>query len=287
MGKKKMTRVGKWALRIVFALLALALVLAAVYYLVFPRITFVSDSSFRQVYTSSDMWRLRLDYASHGKRLSILKLSDSAFDSPELFSSALAKAGGKTVVLSPLASEYAIIEGIDVSSLLEKSIVLGISMNTDSECFDCTLVPDEVSGWIQAATALAEETSKMSQNVALVYESEGISYIQDIVSCFPAGHVSEFKRLAGTSLFQSTTLTEMDEQGILIAMCPYVASFHRFFSKETSILWIVDYRFAPVVPEDNLYGVVMPDFSVLPDISGEVEKNSRGVDVLPYTYVKK
>ena len=274
-------------MRIVFVLLSVALVLAAVYILAFPRITFVSDSAFRQVYTSSDLWSLRLDYASHGKRLSVLKLSDSAFDSPELFSSALAKAGGKTVVLSPLASEYAIIEGIDVSSLLEKSIVLGISMNTDSECFDCTLVPEEVSGWTKAATALAEETSKMSQNVALVYESEVISYIEDIVSCFPVGHVSEFKRLAGTSLFQTNTLAEMDEQGILIAMCPYVASFHRFFNKETSVLWIVDYRFAPVVPEDNLYGVVMPDFGALPDISGEVEKNSRGVDVLPYTYVKK
>ena len=287
MEKKRKTKIGKWAQRIVLALVALLLVCAAVYFLLFPKITLVSDSTFQQVYKSSEIWKLRLDYAGSGKRLSVLKLDDSAFDSEEQFRSALGKAKGKTVVLSPIVSAYAIWSGIDVSSLLEKSLVFGISMNTESECFDCTLVPDEKSGWVEAAAIIAEETSNMSQNVALIYESDTISYIEDIVSCFPGGHVSKFERIPGSSLFPSNTKTAMDEQGIVLALCPYVVSLNRFFSTETTVMWIVDYRFASVVPEDNLYGVVMPDLTQIPEIMGYVYKDRRGIDYLTYIYVKK
>lgn len=287
MGKKKKSKIVKWALRVVIALAALALVCTAVYFLFFPRITLVADSSFQQVYRSSDLWKLRLDYAGRGRRLSVLNLADSAFDSEEQFRSALGKAKGKAVVLSPIVSAYAISEGIDVSALLEKSIVLGISMDKESECFDCTLVPDEKSGWGEAATIIASETSMMSQNVALVYENEGISYIEDIVSCFPSGHISEFKKIPGSSLFPSNTKTAMDEQGIVLALCPYVSSFHRFFVTETAVKWIVDYRFASVVPEDNLYGVVTPEFALIPEILNYVGKDTRSIETLPYIYVKK
>ena len=286
MGKKS-PKLLKIVLRIVALLLLLVLLCAAVYFLFFPKITLVSDSSFRQVYTPSDMWSLRLEYASHGFRLKVMKLADSAFDSEDAFKAALSKAKGRAVILSPLAGEYCVANGIGVSELLEKSIVVGINMNPESVCFDVTLVPDEKSGWIEAAAILASETSKMSQNVGLVYESEAISYVEDIVSCFPEGHVSEFKKVSGTSLFPTNTLEAMDEQGIVIAMCPYVSSFHRFFVNSTTVQWIVDYRFASVVPKTNLYGIVVPDLSVVIGISKTAEKGGYASDSLPYRYVKK
>ena len=287
MGKRKSPKLLKIMLRIVALLLLLVLLCAAVYFLFFPKITLVSDSSFQQVYTSSDMWSLRLEYASHGFRLKVMKLADSAFDSEDAFKSALSKAKGRAVTLSPLASEYCVVNEIRMSELLEKSIVVGINIYPVNECFDFTLVPNEKSGWIEAATILEAETSKMSQNVALVYESEVGSYVEDIVSCFPNGHVSEFKKVSGTSLFPTNTLNAMDEQGIVIAMCPYVSSFHRFFVGNTTVQWIVDYRFASVVPSDNLYGVVVPDLSVVIGISKTTEKGAYVSDSLPYKYVKK
>ena len=282
-----MSKVWKWVLRIAAILLFLALVCSAVYFLAFPRITLVTDSSFLQVYPSSDIRSLRSEYASHGIRLKVLKLADSAFDSEEQFKAALGKARGRAVVLSPLASEYCIREEIDVAMLLEKSLVVGINVDSENEVFDCTLVPDEKSGWIEAAIILEAETSKMSQNVALVYGNEGNSCVEDIISCFPAGRVSEFGKNSGTSLFASNTLAAMDEQGIVIAMCPYVPSFHRFFNTETTIQWVVDYRFAPVVTSKNLYGVVIPDLDVVLEISRMADKTSRTVYSLPYKYVKK
>ena len=287
MGKKKCPKLLKIVLRIFALLLLLVLLCAAVYFLLFPKITLVSDSSFQQIYPSSDLWSLRLDYASHGVRLKVMKLADSAFDSEEAFQAALSRAKGRAVLLSPLASEYCVVNEIRISELLERSIVVGININSDNACFDVTLVPDEKSGWIEAATDLEAETSAMSQNVALVYESEGISYIDDIVSCFPEGHVSGFMKISGASLFPSTTLREMDEQGIVIAMCPYVSSFHRFFVNSTTVQWIVDYRFESVVPAENLYGVVTPDFGVVPEISENAEKNGHSSEALPYMYVRK
>ena len=288
MGKKKSSKIGKWALRIALALAALLLVCSAVYFLFFPSITFVADSTFLQVYPSSDIWKLRLDYASHGTRLRVLKLADSAFDSPDRFRAAVSRARGKAVVLSPIASEYSIQEKIDVSAMLEKSVVFGIHTYTSNKCFDVTLVPNEKSGWIEAATSLEGETAKMSQNVALIYDSGYISYVEDIISCFPEGRVSEFKRLSSSSsLFHTLTLSSMDEQGIVFAMCPYVSSFHRFFIAGTTVQWIVDYRFSPVVPKANLYGLVTPDFGSVPEISKNAEKGSRSMETLAYIYVKK
>ena len=73
----------------------------------------------------------------------------------------------------------------------------------------------------------------------------------------------------------------------MLAMCPYVSSFHRFFVGNTTVQWIVDYRFASVVPSDNLYGVVVPDLSVVIGISKTAEKGVYASDSLPYRYVKK
>ena len=274
-------------MRIAALLLLVVLLCAAVYFLFFPRITLVSDSSFQQVYTSSDIRSLRLEFALHGVRLKVMKLADSAFDSDEQFTVALGTAKGRAVILSPLASEFCIQDEIDASAILKGSVVLGIHMDPENDCFDCTLVPDEKSGWIEAATCLESETSKMSRNVALVYGNENIPYIEDIVSCFPEGHVSEFKKVSGSSLFPTNTLKAMDDQGILIAMCPYVGSFHKFFTNPTTVKWIVDYRFAPVVPPENLYAVVMPDLSVVPGISKAMEKGTCASELLPYKYVKK
>ena len=80
---------------------------------------------------------------------------------------------------------------------------------------------------------------------------------------------------------------EMDRQGIVLAMCPYVSTFYRFFSNETTVQWVVDYRFASVVPEKNLYAVVIPDFAGLQYVAEDVEKHSHTLGTLPYIYVKR
>ncbi len=285
MQKKK--RKGMGALIAALAVVLFCAACALVYLFAFPRVSIVADSSFFQVVPSSDLIRLRLNYAFGGTRLSVVKLDDQCFSFKDLFVNAVSKIKGKTVVLSPMVSEYAIAEDVDVSSVLEQSTVIGITVDKENTCFDCILIPDELPGWLDASSIVEAETSKMSQNVALVYSANKVSYIQDIIDAFPAGHVSVFEKKGSSAIFASNTLEEMDRQGIVLALCPYVSTFYRFFSNETTVQWVVDYRFASVVPEKNLYAVVIPDFSGLRYVAEDVEKHSNTLKTLPYIYVKR
>ena len=285
MQKKK--RKGMGALIAALAVVLFCAACALVYLFAFPRVSIVADSSFFQVVPSSDLIRLRLNYAFGGTRLSVVKLDDQCFSFKDLFVNAVSKIKGKTVVLSPMVSEYAIAEDVDVSSVLEQSTVIGITVDKENTCFDCILIPDELPGWLDASSIIEAETSKMSQNVALVYSANKVSYIQDIIDAFPAGHVSVFEKKGSSAIFASNTLEEMDRQGIVLALCPYVSTFYRFFSNETTVQWVVDYRFASVVPEKNLYAVVIPDFSGLRYVAEDVEKHSNTLKTLPYIYVKR
>ena len=285
MQKKK--RKGMGALIAALAVVLFCAACALVYLFAFPRVSIVADSSFFQVVPSSDLIRLRLNYAFGGTRLSVVKLDDQCFSFKDLFVNAVSKIKGKTVVLSPMVSEYAIAEDVDVSSVLEQSTVIGITVDKENTCFDCILIPDELPGWLDASSIIEAETSKMSQNVALVYSANKVSYIQDIIDAFPAGHVSVFEKKGSSAIFASNTLEEMDRQGIVLALCPYVSTFYRFFSNETTVQWVVDYRFASVVPEKNLYAVVIPDFSGLQYAAEDVEKHSNTLKTLPYIYVKR
>ena len=292
MGKKKAAKTakvkkkGRGALIMVLCVAALAAACACVYLFAFTRMTFVVDDAFLQVYPRKRLLGLRLGYAAKGIRLSVLKLDEDAFYSEDMFTSELSKAGGKTVVLSPLASDYVRQNVIMISQTLPDSTVVGITMEEGFGLFDAVLVPDEVSGWTEAAQSIAAETSKMAQNVALVYSYGNVNYIEDIVSCFPVGHGTTYERGRTDSHFVRNTLADMDREGILVALCPYVVNLYSFFNSDTSVKWVVDYRFADVVPEKNLYAVVIPDFSIFAQLN-DVEKGA-GVSIdLTYVYEKK
>ncbi|MBP5161847.1 MAG: hypothetical protein ILP16_02585 [Spirochaetales bacterium] len=285
MGKK--TKKGKAAIIILSVIIIAAAAAAAVYFLAFDTLTVVSDSAFSQVLPKMTTARLRAAYALKGVRLRMTRLSDDCFRSRELFSAYIGRIKSDYVLLGPLSASYAVSSDINVSDLLPSSAVLAIHGSNGSDLFDCTLVSDVESGWRKAATELSSETSTMSQNVGLVYDNDSKSMAEVIISCFPAGHVTEFDKSSTGRLFASTSLDQMNKLGIVIAMCPSVSSFNDFFSSDNSVSWITDYRLAPAVPEKNLYGIVVPDFYGILETAKGVEKGSHSISVLEYVYEKK
>lgn len=271
----------------VSVLVLLAGAAAAVYFLSFDTVSLFSDTSFRQVVPSGTVTSLRFRLALDGKRLNVVSMPDQCFGSPDVFRSALASSDCDYAILSPVPAAYAVINEIDVSALLPDTVVLGIHDETGTSFFDVSLVSDELSGWEDAAAAISAETASMSQNIALVYESTIDELAQDIMEFFPAGHVTEFRKKGALRMFASTTLETMDEQGIVLAMCPFVNGFANFFNRENPVSWIVDYRFASTVPAASLYGVVAPDFGSLPAILRAAEKGSRTAVTLNYIYEKR
>lgn len=271
----------------VSVLAALAGAAAAVYFTVFGTVTVVSDSSFGQVVPSGSLTSLRLRLALEGKRLRTVTLQDRYFNSPDLFRARLASEGGQIIILTPVPAAYAVINGVDVSTLLPDTVVIGVHDGTGTACFDVTLVSDELSGWQAVASALQSESGSMARNIGLVYENPADELAQGIIESFPAGHVTEMRKEGTSRMFAIASFNTMDSQGIVLAMCPYVTGFASFFSEQHSVMWIVDYRFAPTVPGSNLYGVVTPDLLSLPAIMDSAEKGSRTEVSLPYVYEKR
>ena len=285
MGNKR--KKGKAAILIIIIIVVAIGATAAVYFFAFDRMTIVSDSAFSLVVPKKTMTSLRLRYALKGIRLSVVKLPDDCFFSTEVFMARLAKIKSDYVLLAPISASYAVKNRVDVADLLPSSIVLAIHDSEGANLFDCTLVSDMVSSWRKAASAISSETSTMSQNVALVYDSDSKTIAEAIISSFPAGRVTSFEKPESGRLYASTSIDEMNKQGIVIALCPSVDSFSDFFKSETSISWITDYRLALAVPDKNLYGVVIPDFNWVLEKAMSVEKGSRSTAELEYIYEKK
>ncbi len=265
--------------------LLLAALLAFVYFVLFDTVTLVSDPSFDQVY-SQYMAKDRLAFAAKGVRLRVKTLDDTCFRDKDHFMSELSRVKGRYVLLSPLSSWNASQYEVDVSNLLPRSIVIGIGAESFGDYYDCLLVSDERSGWLEACRALAAETSLMSQNIGLVYDIDSIDYSKDIVDCFGANRVSEFTKDGSSKLFASTTLEAMNKQGIVLSLCPFATSFNSFFSSGSSVFWVVDYRLATVVPSENLYGVVRPDLVGALDTAKAGGKGKGTKDSLRYCYEK-
>ena len=288
-GMKKIRRAWKILIITVSVILLLAGAAAAVYFLAFDSLALVTDDAFMQVMPSGTLRGLRIYLAGNGIRLKVVKLQEKIFSSAEPFTSALSALKDDYIVLTPVPAAFVVNNMIDVSSLNPSSIVLGIHDSSAAQYFDCILVSGEMSGWEKAAASLMSETESMSQNIALVYEGKSKDLAQGIVACFPAGHVTEFRKEDNSRMFASGTISQMDNLGIVMAMCPYVSGFSGFFDSKgsSSVSWITDYRLAPAVTDGNLYGIVVPDFMSIAAIAAATEKGAHDTAVLGYVYEKR
>ncbi len=282
-----MKRVVKTAL-LVSAVIVFALaLLSLIYFVFFDTFSIVSDPALGQLLPSSHLSGLRLGFAAKGVRLRVKTLDEVCFYDSATFASELSRTRGDYVLLGPVSSRYAIQNNVKVSDLLPRSIVLGISSSGDSSLFDCTLSSNEASGWRMAADSISKETGSMSQNVGLVYDVDMVDFSQDIISCFGPNRVSTFEQEDSGRLLASRALDEMDQQGIVLVLCPYASNLQYFFTDDSSLSWVVDYRFADVVPSGNLYGTVLPDFRKALETARKVEKGEGASAALEYCYEKR
>ena len=269
---------------IAIALASAALVLAMVYFFAFPAMTIVSDPAFNQVLPKAELRRLGLSLAAQGIRLKVETLQSNSLGDAEAFVSAISKAKGSWVLLSPAASAFAVSNGINVCELLPKSLTIAIFTNPDTGLFDCTLVSDEDSGWSMAARTIAVEMATTSKNAALVYEKDRDKSLDAIREAFRTGWLSQFEDDGESRLFVSETMTELDRQGIFVVLCPYESRLSDFFRSPGTVSWVVDYRFAPAVPKDQLYGIVKPNLKEALQIAMGCEKGSIYYVNMEYAY---
>ena len=267
------------------AVVALAIVCTLIYMFAFRTLTVVSDSAFSLVLPKSIMRDLRSSMFFKGIRVKTAFLDDEAFDNAEAFKTSLGRIKGSYVLLGPVSSAYAESKRINVSDLLKESTVIAI-YGKKSSLFDCVLVSDEKSGWVKAAQELSSEFEKTAQNVALIYENDAVTYVQDIKDCFSDSRLTVFEDDTQSRLFATETLKKTDELSIVVAMCPYDGHLSDFFKTTGTLSWVVDYRFANAVPKKQLYGIVVPSLSRSLKAVLNTEKGASAVSNLEYDYEK-
>ena len=289
MGKKteKQGKKGRSGVVVLIIVLVLAASCAALYFLAFDTLVFVTDSAYSQVIPAKDILSLRVHCLFRGVRLRVLRLPDSVFENPATFSAAVPGMKGSYVLLSPVASVQASRTLTEVSRILGSSVVAAIDADDSRDLFDITLVSDDAPAWEKAALALAVQLRPMSQNAALVYDSQTSFDVKDIIDGFDTGRLSVFYSDGSRRLFNSETASKLSELSVVVAMCPHLSGLADLVRDSGSVSWIVDYRFAPVVPKENLFGVIIPDLKAAADSLLEAGKGQNQILALEYRYEKR
>ena len=241
----------------IFLLLILT-ALAFVYFIAFERFVLVMDPAWSYLLPSSELFSMRFALAQKGYHLVVVHTSATNLDDSTSFTSLLLSLKGSEILLGPLASASAVQFGIDVTSLFENAVVYGMWSQSCNN-FDVTLISNISAGWQDAITKVTTKT--MAQNVAMVYDSETISVYKAIDSITPAGDFLGYYYDGQSKIFARNTVSDMNEKQVVIALCPHLENLYDLVSLDTSISWIVDYRYAQIIPKKQLFGTVLPDLT--------------------------
>lgn len=251
-----MKRKTKVLLGLCIFLLLIVAVLALVYFVAFERFVLVSDPAWSYLLPSSELSSMRFALAKRGYRLVVFDASASHLDDASSFTPMLLSLKGSVVLLGPLASASAIRFEVDVSTLLEQAVVYGMWSQACYN-FDVTLVSDVNAGWREAAG------QTMAQNVAVVYDSDGSSSFEAIESVISKTSLVEYYDDGSNRWFAKNTVDSMKEKQVVVVFCPHLEGLYNLVALDDSIFWIVDYRYAQMIPKKQLFGIVLPDLKAL------------------------
>ncbi len=272
----------------IFLLLILT-ALAFVYFVAFERFVLVMDPAWSYLLPSSELSSMRFALAQKGYHLVVVHASATNLDDSSSFTSLLLSLKCSEILLGPLASASAVQFGIDVTSLLENAVVYGMWSQSCNN-FDVTLISNISAGWKDAITKVTTKT--MAQNVAMVYDSETISVYEAIDSIIATGDFLGYYYDGQSKIFARNTVSDMNEKQVVIALCPHLENLYDLVSLDTSISWIVDYRYSQIIPKKQLFGTVLPDLTGFVKNYVNVPKDTDGasgdtVDTLYYKYEAK
>ncbi|MCF0262814.1 MAG: hypothetical protein HUK23_07875, partial [Sphaerochaetaceae bacterium] len=117
------------------ALLAIILLCALVYLFVFDSVALVADSAWNQVLPTKTIFKLRCKLALEGQRLKLVKIDDGCLYNINELETSLLKLKDDYVVLSPVISNVASSNNLNIGTLLGDSIVAAIG-NVNESLFD-------------------------------------------------------------------------------------------------------------------------------------------------------
>jgi hypothetical protein len=244
---------------ILFAAVA-AILLSA--FLLMPRVVFVFDGIYATTQWKAEGAATRWMLLRHGY-LATTIVADPVPPSRDLLGSVLSRRRTKAVVFSPYLSA---IETVSRQSEGGPALVGMGPLAAEQPMFDVVLVASDGAGWDDAARFAVQRREQTRLPAAVVYQ-EGTEQSEEAARLFSSAFdddslvmVSQHEGEGGRSV-ASSRLDILEQHKAMLVAAPPLEQFEAYFEKDNGLQWIVDVRYASVVPLSQLAAVVADDLA--------------------------
>ena len=169
----------------------------------------------------------------------------------------------KMLVYSPLSSALLAQQDFSLEELFPQDQPLLLGMGPLAHkvgLFDFILIPQEGEGWKEAAQYLRKKASDTPLMTALLTSPDSPAG-RLFEETFDSDHLLVIKRdrEMQTEMYATSALKTMQLQSVLQVVAPELRGSSLFFASDDTLSWIVDIRFADLVPERQLMAAVGDD----------------------------
>jgi hypothetical protein len=222
-----------------------------------PRVVFFLDEPYSQTQwkqTAKDTKWMFLKKGLHSQVILV--------DAMPLQEDILARIAGdkrtKAMVFSPLLT--ALLK--DTAPLVAQPLSIGMGpLGLDNGFFDIVLTASSDAGWYDTALFLKQKQDETHLVSALLYQS-GDEFSQEAARTFESAFadpslvsVAQGEKTGGKA-FVDSVFASLQREHVLLVATPGVDQFDLYLGGDDSVQWVVDVRFAPIVPTNQLFAVI-------------------------------
>jgi hypothetical protein len=164
----------------------------------------------------------------------------------------------KAMVFSPLLT--ALLQ--DTTPQLEQPLSIGMGpLGLGNGFFDIVLTASSDAGWSDAALLLKQKQEETHLISALLYQS-GDSFSEEAAKTFETAFADPSLvsivqgEKSGGEAFVNSVFASLQREHVLLIATPGVDQLDLYLGGDDSVQWVVDVRFAPIVPGNQLFAVI-------------------------------
>lgn len=253
--------------RIVLSSISLVLILASLMVFAVPhllgKVVFFLDGPYAETQWEQTDRKTQWMLLRHGLAAQVIVVDPLPLDGQ-----ALAKIASnrktKAMVFSPLLT------ALQKEALPEEGMPLAIGMGMfaqENTFFDIALIAEADAGWSEAALFLKERQEETHLTSA-VLSQQGDERSTRAAKTFSAAFadpslvaVSQGKGEGGP-LFAESLLDSLKAEHVMLVATAGAERLDAYFAADNSLQWVVDVRYKPIVPDQQLFAVVGDDLSL-------------------------
>lgn len=229
---------------IIAVILGLMIVALALYFLVFPEITF-----YYAAHENVNAVNIGIRLLQMGYRLRSQCLGADILDEAEALETKLRSCDSEAMLLSAGVSMFAQRTGFEKDS--DGPVVMAVCMIDEQNRYDVIFQFSPLSGWDEASRWIISRDE--SAVVAITEETSGLADVFDD-SRFCCVDTNDSSLRASSKVMTLYSSSNAD-----YICCPYVSDFSSYLGNGGTALWILDSSLALSVPREFLVGTIEDD----------------------------